>query len=143
MQIIDELETRRRGPYGGGIGHVGFAGGMDMALALRTMVIPNPAPAAGTADGASGGAQRDGPQPRSNWIVHLQVRHESFNTAHAMLCQSCVVFSFPARCCCHLHCVKVETLSDLSPDNASNNLNLVWDVVFHRQAPAWWRTLCP
>lgn len=40
MQIIDELEVARRGPYGGGIGHVSFTGGMDMALALRTMVIP-------------------------------------------------------------------------------------------------------
>jgi anthranilate/para-aminobenzoate synthase component I len=26
MQIIDELEVNKRGPYGGGIGHVGFAG---------------------------------------------------------------------------------------------------------------------
>ncbi len=76
MQIIDELETRRRGPYGGGIGHVGFAGSMDMALALRTMVIPNPAPAAGAADGT----QPAGPQPRSNWIVHLQARHKSVST---------------------------------------------------------------
>ena len=38
MQIIDALESSRRGPYGGGIGHVSFTGGMDMALALRTMV---------------------------------------------------------------------------------------------------------
>ncbi|RMZ56813.1 hypothetical protein APUTEX25_002902, partial [Auxenochlorella protothecoides] len=37
MQIIDELEVTRRGPYGGGLGHVSFAGGLDMALALRTM----------------------------------------------------------------------------------------------------------
>ena len=40
MQIIDDLETTRRGPYGGGVGYVGFTGEMDMALALRTMVIP-------------------------------------------------------------------------------------------------------
>ena len=39
MQIIDRLEKSRRGPYGGGIGHVSFTGSMDMALALRTMVI--------------------------------------------------------------------------------------------------------
>src|SRR5439155_17060536 len=42
MQIIDELEPTRRGPYAGGIGAVGFNGDMDMALALRTMVIPTP-----------------------------------------------------------------------------------------------------
>ena len=40
MQIIDELEATRRGPYGGGVGYVGFMGEMDMALALRTMVVP-------------------------------------------------------------------------------------------------------
>jgi anthranilate synthase component 1 len=40
MQIIDELETVRRGPYGGGMGYVGLDGQMDIALALRTMVVP-------------------------------------------------------------------------------------------------------
>ena len=40
MQIIDELEPTKRGPYAGGIGMVGFGGDMDVAIALRTMVIP-------------------------------------------------------------------------------------------------------
>lgn len=40
MQIIDELEKVRRGPYGGGIGRVGLDGEMDIALALRTIVVP-------------------------------------------------------------------------------------------------------
>jgi len=40
MQIIDELEPTRRGPYAGGIGMISFGGDMDMAIALRTMVIP-------------------------------------------------------------------------------------------------------
>ena len=40
MQIIDELEPTKRGPYAGGIGMIGFNGDMDMAIALRTMVIP-------------------------------------------------------------------------------------------------------
>ncbi len=40
MQIIDELEPVRRGPYGGGFGYVGLAGEMDIALALRTIVVP-------------------------------------------------------------------------------------------------------
>lgn len=44
MQIIDELEPTRRGPYAGGIGVVGLGGGMDIALALRTMVLPPPVP---------------------------------------------------------------------------------------------------
>jgi anthranilate synthase component 1 len=40
MQIIDQLEPTKRGPYAGGIGMVGFNGDMDMAIALRTMVVP-------------------------------------------------------------------------------------------------------
>ena len=39
MQIIDELEPARRGPYGGAVGYTDFAGNMDMAIALRTMVV--------------------------------------------------------------------------------------------------------
>jgi len=53
MQIIDELEPTRRGPYAGGIGQVGFTGDMDMAIALRTLVIPT--------------APHD-----EEWTVHLQ-----------------------------------------------------------------------
>lgn len=40
MQIIDELEPVRRGPYAGGVGWCGFDGAMSMAIALRTMVVP-------------------------------------------------------------------------------------------------------
>ncbi len=40
MQIIDELEPIRRGPYGGGMGYVSLDGDMDIALALRTIVVP-------------------------------------------------------------------------------------------------------
>ncbi len=40
MQIIDELEPIRRGPYGGGVGYVGLDGQMDIALTLRTIVAP-------------------------------------------------------------------------------------------------------
>lgn len=53
MQIIDELEPTRRGPFGGGIGYVSLHGEMDMAIALRTMVVP---------------AGRPGPP----WTYHLQ-----------------------------------------------------------------------
>ncbi|PNY82440.1 anthranilate synthase component I [Deinococcus koreensis] len=41
MEIIDELEPVRRGPYGGSFGYIAFDGSMDMALTLRTMVIAN------------------------------------------------------------------------------------------------------
>ncbi len=39
MEIIDELETVRRGPYAGAFGYVSVSGVMDMALTLRTAVI--------------------------------------------------------------------------------------------------------
>ena len=59
MQIIDELEPTRRGPYAGAVGHADFVGNMDMAIALRTMVVlPQRA--------AEGG------DPGGPWTVHLQ-----------------------------------------------------------------------
>jgi anthranilate synthase component 1 len=39
MQIIDELEPHRRGPYGGAVGCIDFTGNMDTCIALRTLVI--------------------------------------------------------------------------------------------------------
>ncbi|MGE5279965.1 MAG: anthranilate synthase component I [Deltaproteobacteria bacterium] len=39
MEIIDELETVRRGPYGGAIGYFGFSGNLDSCIIIRTMVI--------------------------------------------------------------------------------------------------------
>ena len=39
MEIIDELEVSRRGPYGGCIGYIDYSGNMDMAITIRTMVI--------------------------------------------------------------------------------------------------------
>ncbi|GAA0148720.1 hypothetical protein LIER_08086 [Lithospermum erythrorhizon] len=40
MELIDQLEPTRRGPYSGGHGSVSFTGDMDIALSLRTMVFP-------------------------------------------------------------------------------------------------------
>ncbi|MDZ7801497.1 MAG: anthranilate synthase component I [Trueperaceae bacterium] len=39
MEIIDELEPTRRGPYAGAFGYLAVSGAMDMALTLRTMVV--------------------------------------------------------------------------------------------------------
>ncbi|MBV8314765.1 MAG: anthranilate synthase component I [Planctomycetaceae bacterium] len=39
MQIIDEVEPRRRGPYAGAIGYIDFTGNMDTCIALRTLVL--------------------------------------------------------------------------------------------------------
>ena len=39
MEIIDELETVKRGIYGGAVGYVSWSGEMDTAIAIRTAVI--------------------------------------------------------------------------------------------------------
>lgn len=41
MQIIDELEPHRRGPYAGAVGYIDFCGNMDTCIALRTVVVQN------------------------------------------------------------------------------------------------------
>ena len=61
MQIIDELEPVRRGPYAGAVGYSDFAGNMDMAIALRTMVV-TPASTGDTW----------GVVNKREWLVHIQ-----------------------------------------------------------------------
>lgn len=39
MQIIDELESSKRGPYAGTVGYIGLSGDLDTAIAIRTMVV--------------------------------------------------------------------------------------------------------
>ena len=39
MQIIDELEPVRRGPYAGAVGYIDFSGNMDTCIALRTIMM--------------------------------------------------------------------------------------------------------
>jgi anthranilate synthase component 1 len=39
MEIIDELENVRRGPYAGGCGYISFSGEMDTCILIRTMVV--------------------------------------------------------------------------------------------------------
>jgi len=39
MEIIDELEPHRRGPYGGAVGYIDFSGNTDTCIALRTLVL--------------------------------------------------------------------------------------------------------
>ena len=42
MEIIDELEPERRGPYAGAVGYIAADGGrMDLAITIRTCVIAN------------------------------------------------------------------------------------------------------
>lgn len=38
MEIIDELEVNKRGPYAGAIGYFDYSGNMDTCIAIRTMI---------------------------------------------------------------------------------------------------------
>lgn len=37
MEIIDELEPTKRGPYGGAVGYIGFDGNLDTCITIRTI----------------------------------------------------------------------------------------------------------
>jgi anthranilate synthase component 1 len=39
MEIIDELEVSRRGPYAGAVGYFGFSGNMDFCITIRTFIL--------------------------------------------------------------------------------------------------------
>jgi anthranilate synthase component 1 len=39
MEIIDQLEPVKRGPYAGVVGYLDFSGNLDTAIAIRTMVV--------------------------------------------------------------------------------------------------------
>ena len=41
MELIDELEPVKRGPYAGVVGYLDFSGTIDTALAIRTLVVAN------------------------------------------------------------------------------------------------------
>ena len=44
MEIIDELEPVKRGPYAGVVGYVDWSGNLDTAIAIRTMFVRPPRP---------------------------------------------------------------------------------------------------
>lgn len=41
MEIIDELEPTKRGPYAGAVGYFDFSGNMDTCIVIRTMLVTN------------------------------------------------------------------------------------------------------
>jgi anthranilate synthase component 1 len=41
MEIIEELEPTRRGPYGGAVGYFSFTGNMDFCITIRTILLRN------------------------------------------------------------------------------------------------------
>lgn len=55
MQIIDELETARRGPYCGSVARIGFDGTLDSSIIIRTLTVS----AEGVVAQAGGGVVAD------------------------------------------------------------------------------------
>lgn len=41
MQILDRLETTKRGPFGGGVGYIDYRGHMDTCITIRTILLKN------------------------------------------------------------------------------------------------------
>ncbi|MBI5409524.1 MAG: anthranilate synthase component I [Nitrospirae bacterium] len=41
MEIIEEVEPTKRGPYAGSVGYFGFSGSMDMCITIRTIIFKN------------------------------------------------------------------------------------------------------
>jgi anthranilate synthase component 1 len=41
MQVIQDMENVKRGVYAGAVGYIGFNGNIDIALAIRTLVVKN------------------------------------------------------------------------------------------------------
>lgn len=73
MEIINELEPTRRGPYAGAVGYFGFSGNMDTCITIRTLVIKN-----GVAYIQAGGGVVADSDPAAEY-------QETVNKARAML----------------------------------------------------------
>jgi len=73
MEIIDELERTKRGPYGGAVGYFDFSGNMDTCIAIRTLVL----------DGKSAYVQAGGGVVADS--VPEREFEESLNKARALL----------------------------------------------------------
>lgn len=73
MEIIDELEPVKRGIYAGAVGYLGFHGGMDLAIAIRTAVVKD-----GTLAVQAGAGIVADSVPESEW-------QETRNKARALL----------------------------------------------------------
>ncbi len=73
MEIIDELETGKRGIYAGAVGYLGFSGDMDLAIAIRTAIVKD-----GTLYVQAGAGIVADSVPENEWI-------ETQNKARAVL----------------------------------------------------------
>lgn len=73
MEIIEELEPTKRGPYAGAVGYFGFSGNMDTCITIRTLIIKD-----GKAYIQAGGGVVADSDPASEY-------QETVNKARAMM----------------------------------------------------------
>ena len=68
MQIIDELEPVKRGPYGGAVGYLSYTGDLDTCINIRSTFVrdgrPTCRPAAGSSPTRTPVTRRASPRPR-------------------------------------------------------------------------------
>ena len=69
MQIIDDFEPAKRGPYGGVVGYIDFNGNLDTAICIRTMII--------TEHGASVQAGAGVVYDSDSQLEHNECRHKA------------------------------------------------------------------
>ncbi|CAL9029973.1 unnamed protein product, partial [Prunus brigantina] len=70
MELIDELEVTRHGPYSSGFGAVSFSGDTDIALALRTMVFT-------TGSRFDTLCSYKDARRRREWVAHLHLKTQN------------------------------------------------------------------
>ena len=73
MEIIDEMEPTKRGPYSGVVGYLSFSGNLDTAIAIRTMVC-----------GPDGASVQAGAGVVADSVPELE-NQECWNKARALL----------------------------------------------------------
>jgi anthranilate synthase component I len=80
MEIIDDLEPTKRGPYAGIVGYLDFSGDIDTAIAIRTMVVDPP-----DADGRRRASVQAGAGVVADSVA-ADEELETRNKARALLC---------------------------------------------------------
>jgi anthranilate synthase component I len=88
MQIIDELETVRRGPYAGAIGYLSYGGDLDTCICIRTIVVKDgtaylQAGAGIVADSEPGREYEETRAKAAALVRAIDLAHEEFATPAA------------------------------------------------------------
>ena len=106
MEIIDELEPTRRGPYAGIVGYLDFSGSIDTAIAIRTMIVDPPGP-----DGRRRASVQAGAGVVADSVADDE-ELETRNKAKALLCAIPAAEAMTAQRAVAVRCDDPGALSD-------------------------------